>query len=62
MDNQKICHLMSKGENIVYCNENCAWRLNVEYSSKCAVPQIVEALDYNTRNINDGVRVLIDRD
>ena len=62
MDNQKICPLMTKGENIVYCNENCAWRLNVEYSSKCAIPQIVEALDYNTRNINEGVRVLIDRD
>ena len=62
MNNQKICPLMSKGENVVYSNENCAWRIDVEYKSKCAIPQIIEALDYNTRSLNDGVRVLIDRD
>jgi len=62
MNNQKICPLMSKGENIIYCNENCAWRIDVDYTTKCAVTQIVEALDYNTRSINDGIRVIIDRD
>lgn len=54
MNNQKICPLMSKGENIVYCNENCAWRIDAGYTKKCAVTQIVEALDYNseqTKNI-----------
>ena len=62
MDNQKICPLMSKGENVVYCNENCAWRLDVKCDSKCAIPQIVKALDSNTTSLDEGVRVFIDRD
>lgn len=62
MDKQKICPLMSKGESIVYCNENCAWRIDVEYKSECAIPQIVKSLDSNTQSLDEGVRVFIDRD
>ncbi len=53
MNNQKICPLMSKGENIVYCNENCAWKIDAGYTTKCAVTQIVEAIDVNSEQVNN---------
>lgn len=62
MNNPKICPLMSKGENIVYCNENCAWRIDNKFKPKCAIPQIVEALNDNTKSLNTGLIVTIDKD
>ena len=53
MDKQKICPLMSKGENVVYCQDNCAWKVDLGYATKCAVTQIVEAIDVNSEQVKN---------
>ena len=45
---------MSRKDNLVYCNDNCAWKIEAPgYKTDCAVTQIVKAIDHNSDKIND---------
>ena len=50
--NNKICPLMSNSENIVNCKDNCAWKIDAGYTTKCAVTEIVKAIDANSEQID----------
>ena len=54
MNKPKICPLMSTPDKTVECREDCA--LNIEapgYTHKCAIVQIVDAIDFNGNLLRD---------
>ena len=43
----KICPLMSNGDKIVNCTENCAWYYpDGQITRKCAIFRIIDGIDY----------------
>ena len=43
----KICPLMSNGDKIVNCTENCAWYdPKGQITRKCAIFRVVDSIDY----------------
>ena len=41
----KICPMLSKGKEIVYCNENCAWFSNDGIPSMCMMKDCLWTLN-----------------
>ena len=43
----KICPLMSNGDKIVNCTEDCAWYdSDDQITRKCAIFRIIDSVDY----------------
>ena len=41
----KICPMLSKGKELVYCNENCAWFSNDGFPSMCIMKDFLLTLN-----------------
>ena len=44
---EKICPLMSKGDNIVKCNRDCMWfEPDGQFAHQCAIFRIIDGIDF----------------
>lgn len=57
----KICPLMSNGENIVYCNRDCAWFVNDTIPSMCMLKDISYTL-YRIEHKLEDIQIMMPSD
>ena len=49
----KICPLLSKGEELVYCTDQCAWYCNENIPSMCMMQDISWTLTRIEKNLEN---------